>query len=153
MHQGLTAYRATGAEVRRPYYLALLAETYGKVGQPSKGLSVLAEALELVDRTDERWWEVELHRLKGELLLAQAGGRGPNVEEAEACFHQAGIVARQQQAKSLELRAAVSLGRLWRQQGKNAEAYDLLAPIYGWFTEGFDTPDLRQARALLEELS
>jgi predicted ATPase len=148
MHQGLAAYRATGAEVRRPYYLALLAETYGKVGQPSQGLSVLTEALTMVDKTAEGWWEAELYRLKGELLLRQ----GSPTEEVEACLRQALAVSQHQQAKSLELRAAMSLARLWQQQGKQAEAQTLLAPIYGWFTEGFDTADLQEAKALLEEL-
>ena len=149
MHQGLAAYRATGAEVRRPYYLALLAETYGKVGQPSQGLSVLTEALTMVDKTAEGWWEAELHRLKGELLLRRASP----TEEVEACFRQALAVAQHQQARSLELRAAMSLARLWQRQGKRDAAHDLLAPIYGWFTEGFDTADLQEARALLAELS
>ena len=149
MRQGLAAYRATGAEVRRPYFLALLAETYGKTGQPSQGLSVLTEALTMVDKTAEGWWAAELHRLKGELLLRQASP----TEEVEGCFRQALEIARPQQAKSLELRAAMSLSRLWQQQGKRAAAHELLAPIYGWFTEGFDTADLQEAKALLEELS
>jgi predicted ATPase len=105
-----------------------------------------------VDRTEARVWEAELHRLQGELLLAQAG-ESPQVQEAEACFHQALDIARHQQAKSWELRAAVSLSQLWQRQGKRDEARALLAPVYGWFTEGFDTTDLREAKALLEELS
>jgi predicted ATPase len=96
------------------------------------------------------WYEAELHRIKGELLLRQAV---PDVPQAEACFQQALTVARRQQAKSYELRAAVSLSRLWQQQGQQAEACALLAPIYGWFTEGFDTPDLREAKVLLEALT
>jgi predicted ATPase len=108
-----------------------------------------AEALVLVDRTGERWWEAELHRLKGKLLLA----RSPeNHIEAEVCFQQALAVACQQQAKSLELRAAISLSRLWQRQGKRDEARELLVPIYGWFTEGFETADLQEAKALLAEL-
>src|SRR5205085_5537098 len=103
------------------------------------------------DKIGERDYEAELYRLQGELLLAQAGAR-QQVQEAEACFHQALAVARHQQAKSWELRTAMSLSRLWQQQGKRAEAYALLAPIYGWFTEGFDTADLQEAKALLEEL-
>ena len=110
-----------------------------------------AEALATVHNTGERWYEAELHRLKGELLLAQEGKRHKSVE-GEACFQQALAIARRQQAKSLELRAAMSLARLWRQRGKRAEAYELLAPIYGWFTEGFDTADLQEANALLKEL-
>jgi len=151
MRQGLAANQATGSELQRPYYLALLAEAYGSIGQTAEGLSLLAEALATVDRTGERGREAELHGLQGELLLAQAGDR-QQVPEAEACFHQALAVARRQQAKSLELRAATSLSRLWQQQGKQAEAHELLAPIYGWFTEGFDTKDLQEAKALLEAL-
>jgi predicted ATPase len=149
LRQGLAAHRAAGAEVARSRDLALLAEAYGKVGQTEAGLSVLAEALAVVDQTGERYWEAELHRLQGELLL---GLSTDNTTEAEACFHQALAIARRQEAKSLELRAAMSLSRLWQQQGKSQEAHDLLAPIYGWFTEGFDTADLQEAKALLEEL-
>jgi TOMM system kinase/cyclase fusion protein len=149
LHQGLAAYRAAGAELGRPHRLALLAEAYGEVGQKEAGLTVLAEALAVVDKTGELFWEAELYRLKGELLLRQANPTA----EVEACFRQALDIARQQQAKSLELRAAISLSRLWQQQGKRAEAHDLLAPIYGWFTEGFDTPDLQEAKALLDTLA
>jgi TOMM system kinase/cyclase fusion protein len=158
IRQGLTAYRATGAELVRPYYLALLAEAYGQGGQAEAGLAVLAEALAAVEKTGERWCEAELYRLKGELLL-QSGGQvresgvsNPQSETAEICFHQALELARCQQAKSWELRAAVSLSRLWQRQGKRAEAHVLLAPIYGWFTEGLDTADLQEAKALLDEL-
>jgi predicted ATPase len=142
-----------------------LAEAHGQSGQEEEGLTVLAEALALADTTAERWWEAELHRLKGELLL-QCGVRrpvsavpippsaidNPHSAAAEVCFHQALAITRRQQTKSLELRAATSLARLWQHQGKRAEAHALLAPIYGWFTEGFDTADLQGARALLEEL-
>jgi len=102
-----------------------------------------------VNKTGERWPEAELHRLKGQLLLSLSAD---NHAEAEGCFHQALAIARRQQAKSLELRVAMSLSRLWQQQDKRAEAQQLLAEIYGWFTEGFDTPDLQEAKALLEEL-
>jgi class 3 adenylate cyclase/predicted ATPase len=149
IHQGLRAWRATGAELARPYWLALLAEAHGIMGEPEAGLTALAEALTLADTTGERWYEPELYRLKGELLLQQSSD---NAAEAETCFHQALDVARNQQAKSLELRASTSLARLWQQQGKRQEAYDLLAPVYGWFTEGFDTADLQDAKALLNEL-
>jgi len=149
IRQGLAAYQATGAEVAVPYFLARLAEAYGKVGQVGEGLALLDEALTVVDKTGERWWEAELHRLKGELLLWQAV---PDEHQAEACFQQALSVARRQEAKALELRAAMSLSRLWQQQAKCKEAHDLLAPIYGWFTEGFDTADLQEAKALLKEL-
>ena len=118
--------------------------------QREEGLTLLTEALAVTNDTGERRWEAELHRLKGELLLA---GSAEHATEAETCFHQALDVARRQQAKSWELRAAVSLARLWQQQGKRTEARVLLAPIYGWFTEGFDTADLREARALLEALT
>ena len=150
IHQGLVARRALGAEVHRPYFLTLLAEAYGEVGQPEEGLTVLVEALALVDKTGERHWEAELHRRRGELLLIE---QGQKVEEAEECFRQALDIARRQQAKSLELRAAMSLSRLWQQQGKKEEARQMLADIYGWFTEGFDTADLKQAKALLQELA
>jgi predicted ATPase len=110
----------------------------------------LAEALAVVDKSAEGYSEAELHRLKGELLRERAV---PDAHQAEACFHQALDVARRQQARSLELRAAMSLSRLWQQQGKRPEARALLAPLYGWFTEGFDTADLQEARALLEALA
>jgi predicted ATPase len=148
---GLEAWRTTGAAVQRPYYLALLAEAYGQSKQAEEALEVLAEALTLVAKTGEGWWEAELYRLRGEFLLLQEGKR-QTFEEVESCFQQARAVARRQQAKSLELRAAMSLARLWQQQGKRQEAYDLLAPIYGWFTEGFDTADLQDAKVLLDEL-
>ena len=147
--QGLLTYRATGAELLRPYFLALLAEAHGVSGQPEAGLPVLTEALALVDTTGERWCEPELYRLKGALLLQQ---HADNQAEAERCFRHAIAIAQTQQAKSLELRATTSLARLWQQQGKRREAYDFLAPVYHWFTEGFDTADLHDAKALLEAL-
>ncbi len=150
MHRGLTALRATGAGAHRPYCLALLAEAYGHTGQAEEGLSVLAESLDVVEKTGERTWEAEIRRLKGELLLVQSS---QNQAEAEACFNRAIDVARRQSAKSPELRAATSLARLWHGQGRAAEARDLLTPLYGWFTEGFGTADLKDAKALLDELS
>jgi predicted ATPase len=154
LRQGLATYRATGSELWRPHFLALLAEACGKVGQAEEGLNVLAEALAVIDRTEERVYEAELYRLKGELTL-QSKVQGPKseVEEAEACFHKAIEVARKQQAKSWELRASTSLARLWRQQGKTTEAHRMLSEVYGWFTEGFDTKDLQEAKGLLEELA
>src|SRR5262249_16223631 len=149
-HQSMRAFRATGAEILRPYCLALLAEAHGIMGQPEAGLMVLTEALTLTDITGERWSEPELHRLKGELLLQQSLD---NQAEAEFAFHHALEIARSQQAKSFELRAATSLSKLWQQQGKRQEAHDLLAPVYNWFTEGFDTADLKDAKALLDELA
>jgi predicted ATPase len=150
IHQGLTTLRGMGVELLRPYQLALLAEAYGQGSQPEAGLRTLAEALEIVERTGERFYEAELHRLTGELMLQHAV---PDETRAETPFQQALAVARRQGAKSLELRAAKSLSRLWQQQGKRAEAYELLAPIYGWFTEGFDTADLQDAKVLLEALA
>jgi len=149
MPQGLRAYRATGAEVRRPHCLALLAEAHGTRGQPEGGLTMLTEALTLIDKTGERWYEPELYRLKGELVLQQSLD---HQAEAETSFHHAIAIARSQQAKSLELRAATSLARLWHHQGKRDEARQLLGDVYGWFTEGFDTADLQDAKALLEAL-
>jgi len=143
-------YRATGAVLNQPYYLALLAEAHGAMGQPEGGLTALTEALTLVDTTGERWYEPELYRLKGELLLQQNSAKQA---DAESCFQHALDLARNQQAKSFELRAAMSLARLWQQQDKRQEAYDLLAPVYNWFTEGFDTADLQDAKALLDALS
>jgi predicted ATPase len=150
MHQGMAAFRATGAKTLRPYFLALLAAASAQVGQREAGLTLLAEALAVVDDTGERRWAAELYRLKGELLLTRAAEHDT---EAETCFQQALDVARRQQAKSWELRAALSLSRLWQRQGKRDDARELLAPIYGWFTEGFDTADLQEAKALLEALT
>jgi predicted ATPase len=150
MQQGLEARQATGAMGKRSTWLALLAEAYGGSGKVETGLRLLAEALVVMDQTGERCDEADLYRLKGELLLRQAV---PDTPQAEACFRQALAVARRQDAKSVERRAAMSLGRLWQQQGKRDEAKQLLAPIYGWFTEGFDTADLQEAKALLEGLA
>jgi predicted ATPase len=165
MQEGLAAERATGSESVAPYFLALQAEIYGKMGQPEEGLAALAEASALRQRTGEQWYEAELYRLKGELVL-QSGARSPKSKEeslvssvqsleseAEECFQKAIAIAQRQQAKSLELRAVMSLSRLWQQQGKQHAARNMLSEIYNWFTEGFDTADLKEARALLEELS
>ena len=171
IRQGLTAFRATGAGVGRPHFLALLAEACGKAGQTEEGLNALTEALGIVHKNAEREYEAELYRLKGELLLAQESksqkskgksqkSENPNPKsqrpaphsEAEACFLKAIEVARKQQAKSLELRATTSFARLWQQQGKQKEAHEMLAAVYNWFTEGFDTKDLQEAKALLTEL-
>jgi len=149
MQQGLHALRATGASLRCPYYLALLAEAYGDAERIDDGLALLHEALTVTHNTGEAWREAELHRLRGELLLRQSV---PDTAQAEQCFHQALGIARSQHAKSLELRAAVSLSRLWQQQGKRDAAREMLSGIYHWFTEGFDTADLQQAKALLTAL-
>jgi hypothetical protein len=138
LRQGLAGQWATGAELTRPFSLALLAEAYRTGGQPEEGLRVLAEAVAAAHNIGERWHEVDRYRLKGELLLALAAAHDT---EAESWFHQALTVARPQQAKSLELRAATSLSRLWQHPGKRADARPLLAELYGWFTEGVDTAD------------
>jgi class 3 adenylate cyclase/predicted ATPase len=153
IREALTSGRSTGATRDRPYNLALLAEASAQVGQTTEGLETLAEALAILAESGVRWWEAELYRLWGELLLSAERGVQNAGLTAEECFHQALNIARRQQAKSLELRAAMSLSRLWQHQGKRGAARDLLAPIYGWFTEGFDTADLRTAKALLDELS
>lgn len=150
MREGLVTLQTTGEGLGKTSWLVKLAEAYSKGGQVTEGLAVLAEALGLVKETNERCAEAELHRLQGVLVLQQTA---PNVSQAETCFHHALAIARRQQAKSLELRAAMSLSRLWQQQGKCAEAYEVLQPIYGWFTEGFDTVDLQEAKALLDELA
>jgi len=157
-----------------------MANAYGKVGRIGEGLTALAEALATAHKNGDCWYEVELYRLKGELTLQQSRVQSlgssvttsrkskvhsrrskktspqsltPNPQaDAEACFHKAIEIARQQQAKSLELRTVTSLARLWQQQGRKDEARQMLAEIYGWFTEGFDTKDLQEAKALLEEL-
>jgi len=149
IRQRLAASQALEVMEDRPYHLALLAEAFSLVGQTAEGLEALAEALATLAKSMTRWWEAELYRLRGELLLQQTVAQ---LEEAEVCFQQALAMARRQQAKSLELRAAMSLTRLWQRQDKQVEAHALLAPVYGWFTEGFDTADLQEAKALLEEL-
>jgi class 3 adenylate cyclase/predicted ATPase len=150
MHQSMQALRATGAELWRPYLFALLAEVHGTIGEPEEGLTLLTEALTLVDTTGQRWDESEIYRLKGELLLQQ---NSDNQAEAESCFRHAIDLARSQQAKSFELRTATSLVRLWQSQGRRDEARQVLGDVYGWFTEGFDTADLKDAKALLDELA
>ena len=161
MQQGLIAYGATGAKYCRPFWLTMLAEAYGQVGRADEGLRALDEALAHVDKTGERFWEAEIYRLQGELLLIQgieqvrartAAPALPIMAEAETRFVRALDIAHRQQARAWGLRAATSLSRLWQHQGKRQEAYDLLTPVYGWFTEGFDTADLQEARALLEKL-
>jgi DNA-binding winged helix-turn-helix (wHTH) protein/predicted ATPase len=164
IQKGLAEVRAIGVEAGRTRFLALLTEAYEKAGRIEEGLNVLTEGLAQVERTGERYYEAELYRLKGELLLLQesknqkAKGKNQNLAtphpqaEAEACFRKAIDIARRQQARMWELRATVSLARLWRQQGKKDEAHQMLSGVYGWFTEGFDTKDLQEARALLAEL-
>ena len=146
IRQGLAGWRSMGVGYGLPMFLAQLANGYEMVRQPEKGLGVLEEGLDLVEKTGERFYEAEVHREKGYLL--QLSGRP---FEAEACFRQAIEVARRQEAKSWELRATLSLSRLLHEQGRSEEARQLLSEIYNWFTEGFDTPDLKEAKALLEE--
>jgi predicted ATPase len=155
LREGLGSWRATGAGIFVPYFLSLLARAYARNGQSGAGLETIAEALERVEQTGERIWEAELYRLKGRLILDQGqASPAPGVPaKAEECFQQALAIAREQGARSLELRAAVNLARLWHQHGKTAAARQALAEICDWFTEGFDTADVKEARALLGELS
>jgi predicted ATPase len=147
LRSGCAAYRATGAELWMPHYIALLAMACEVVGQIEEAVTLLDEALQIVERTGERWFAAELNRHKGQLLLRQG-----QAEAAEQLYRKALSIAREQAAKLWELRAAASLTRLRRDQRRRVEARDLLAPVYGWFTEGFDTPDLKDAKALMEEL-
>jgi predicted ATPase len=168
IQEGLAASRATGAELLRPYHLCLLAEACTETGRLDDGLSALTEALTAADEHEIRHYEPEMHRLKGELLLRrQAEPNGAeqtsppvahrtvdsNIAEAQSCFQRAIEIALKQSAKSLELRATTSLARLLATQGRRDEARTMLSEIYGWFTEGFDTADLKDAKALLEELN
>jgi predicted ATPase len=148
IRQGEKGSRGLGPEVAHPYWLTLLAEAYGQVGQPEAGLAVLGEALTVAATTEARWWDAEIYRLRGDLLLSLPR---PDIPQAEVCFQRALEVAHRQRAKAFELRAAISLGRLWQSQGKREEACQLMGGIYGRFTEGFDTADLQTAKALLEE--
>jgi predicted ATPase len=152
MQQGLAAVQATGTSLVRPSNLARLAEAYLRVNRLNDGLQTVSEALHEVQKSGEQYYEAELYRLQGELLLQAAGGRQRVALQAEACFQQALAIARRQQARAWELRAAMSLSRLWQQQGKRQAAREVLAAVYGWFTEGFDTSDLQEAQAQLVAL-
>jgi predicted ATPase len=147
LHAGSSAYCATGATAWMPLYIALLAGACEIAGQLEEGAARLDQALQLVERTGERWFAAELDRQRGRLLLRQG-----EAEAAEELYRKALSIAQEQEAKLWELRAAASLARLWRNQGRSAAARDLLAPVYGWFTEGFETADLKEAKALLDEL-
>jgi predicted ATPase len=147
MEQGLALYSSV-RHINRPHMLAVLASAKADLGKPDEGFELLEEALASIEVSGERWWLAELHRLRGRLLAA----RGQH-DEGEACFRRAIEVSRGQRAKTLELRAATSLARLWSDRGRNVEARDLLTPIYAWFTEGFETPDLREAKILLDSLA
>ena len=150
MTSGIAQYRSTGATVLSPFQLANLARAYAKLGQFDDAWSSIREAVTMVETTKEKWSEAEINRVAGEIALKSVS---PDSVKPEAYFERALTVARKQQAKSWELRAAMSMARLWRDQGKRDEARELLAPVYGWFTEGFDTLDLKEAKALLDELS
>jgi predicted ATPase len=150
LRDGIAAYRATGAEVERSHWLGLLAEACGDAGQPEEGLQSLAGALEEIKRNGINYYEAELHRLRGELLVARSDANG---REAEASFREAIEIASRQQAKLVELRATTSLSRLLQRQGKREDAARMLANVYDWFREGFATEDFRAAKLLLEELS
>jgi predicted ATPase len=147
---GITAWRSTGSTVAVPLYLSHLARAYVELGKLDDARRCIGEAMTTVEATKETWFEAEVHRMAGEIALKSPE---PDVVKAEAHFERALAVARQQLAKSLELRAAISMARLWRDQDKRQQARDLLAPVYGWFTEGFDTSDLKEAKALLDALA
>jgi predicted ATPase len=148
LRSGSNAFRATGTQVWAPHNIALLARACALGGQIEEAVTLLDEALDVVDRTGERWLAAELNHQKGQFLLRQG-----YPETAEELYRKAESIAVEQAAKLWELRAAVSLAQLWRDQGRRAESGDLLARVYGWFTEGFGTPDLREAKALLDELA
>jgi predicted ATPase len=147
---GLTANRSTGTTLLLPMYLSFLARAYTDLDQFDEASRYIGEAMTALDTTKERWWEADIYRMAGEIALRSSG---PDRPRAEAYFERALGVARQQQAKSWELRTALSLARLWREQGKPQQARELLAPVYGWFTEGFDTLDLKEAKAFLDGLA
>ncbi len=145
---GIALYRSTGSTAWMPWYLSNLARAYADLDQRADAWRCITEATTAIETTKDSWWEAEVHNTAGQIAL-----KGPDAAKAEAHFERALAIARRQQTKSFELRAAMSLARLWRDQGKPQQARDLLAPVYGWFTEGFDTLDLKEAKALLEELA
>jgi predicted ATPase len=146
---GIASLRSTGATLYEPQQLQYLAMAHAELGQLNDAWCCIDDAIDKIEKSKEKWGEAEVHRIAGEVALKSLA---PNPEKAEAYFDRALAVARQQQAKSWELRAAMSVARRWRDQGKRDQARDLLAPVYGWFTEGFDTLDLKAAKALLDEL-
>jgi predicted ATPase len=150
MQEGLAALHATRLQAFRPYLLCLLAEVCVKVGRLDEGLNALSEALTAADNLENRKYEAEAYRLKGELLLKQDGSK---TTQAQNCLQRAIEIAQKQNAKSLELRATISLARLLAKQDRQVEAHAMLAEVYGWFTEGFDTPDLTDAKALIDDLA
>jgi predicted ATPase len=146
----ITLLRSSEATIGEPFYLSHLAMASAELGQPDDARRCIDDAIETIERSKEKWGEAEVNRIAGEVALKS---RAPDTEKAEKYFNRALSVARHQQTKSWELRAAISIAQLWRDQGKMQQARELLAPVYGWFTEGFDTRDLKEAKALLEELS
>jgi predicted ATPase len=148
LDEGFAAYRKSGQGIWESWYLTLLADAHGQAGQAAAALARLAEAVEAANASQERWFEAETHRLRGAVLC----DRGDHAA-AEACFRTAIDIARHQNARLWELRSSVSLARMLRDEGKRSAARDLLAPVYDWFTEGFDTPDLTEAKALLDTLN
>jgi predicted ATPase len=146
--RGLSAWQSTGSTCFLPWILSHLAKSYGELGQIEEAWRYVGEAMTAIESSKETFFEPEAHRIAGEIAV-----KGPGALKAEAYFNHALAVARQQQAKSWELRAAMSMARLWRDQGKRQQAHDLLAPVYSWFTEGFDTLDLKEAKVLLDELA
>jgi predicted ATPase len=147
---GMTALQSTGTKSRLPWFLSCLARAYAELGQFEEARRCIGEAMTAAETTKEKWCEADIHRTAGEIALLSPE---PDAAKAEAHFERSLAIARQQQAKSWELRTAMSMARLWRDQGKRQQARDLLAPVYGWFTEGFDTLDLKEAKALLDELA
>jgi predicted ATPase len=147
---GMTSFRSTGAALYEPWHLSHLAMAYSELGQPDDARRCIDDAINKVERSKEKWCEADISRIAGEIALISPER---DAVEAESYFERALSVARQQQAKSWELRAAMSLARLWRDQDKPQQARELLAPVYGWFTEGFDTRDLKEAKTLLEEFA
>ena len=146
----IPVYRSMGITVSLPWYLSLLARACGELGRLDEAWSHIDDAMTAIETTKQTWYKADVHRTTGEIAVMSPD---PDTAKAEAYFERALEIARAQQAKSFELRAAMSLARLWRDQGKWNEARELLAPVYGWFTEGFDTPDLKEAKALLDELA
>jgi predicted ATPase len=144
----IETYRSTGATIYLPFVMSYLAKAHSRLEQHDKALDVIDRAIAMAQRTKEQWCEAELYRIKGKLVL-----RSGNIAEVEPQFERALEIARRQQARSWELRATTSMARLWRDQGKRDEARDLLAPVYNWFIEGFDTDDLKKAKVLLDALA
>jgi predicted ATPase len=147
---GITSLRSTGATLYEPFYLSLLALAHAELGQLDDAWRCIDDSIETIERSKEKWCEAEVHRIAGEIALKSLA---PDAEKAEKHFERAVSAAGRRQMKSFELRAAMSMARLWRDQGKPQQARELLAPVYGWFTEGFDMPDLKEAKALLDELA